>query len=264
MRCVTIILQGLVAKRIIKNVGAICACWVAPALFFKVKWCQIAQERIMTLDQFTGFTRSDFDIFLIPEFHERMSALRTQVRPKLAILGDALAPRLTELLGHAMFAHTASHARRRVNPPDDTWVAFSRSERGYKRYAHFELGIALDYVFVRFVVKPEGEDDKPQLIDYLEREGSDVFALKDNSRIFWYRDDHGREPTPVNTIAHGFMERILQQTRLKSRGFTTGVVFDRDQVIADGHGLLDKGYDAVVQLAPLYYGSVGAHADLQR
>ncbi len=208
------------------------------------------------MNQFPGFTTKDFDVFLIPEFHERMSHLRRDIRPKLAKLGDDLAPKLESLVGHPLYPHTASHARRRINPPDDTWVAFSRSERAYKRYAHFEVGISLDYVFVRFVVKPEGEDDKPTLERYLAQEGAKAFELRDPSPIFWYRDDHGTDPFPITAIDADKAKEILQKTKIKSHGFTVGVIFPRTDPVAKSAELVARSYNAIAHLVPLYKGSV--------
>lgn len=208
------------------------------------------------MNQFSGFTAKDFDAFLIPEFHERMAYLRRDIRPKLAKLGDDLAPKLESLVGHPLYPHTASHARRRINPPDDTWVAFSRSERAYKRYAHFEVGISLDYVFVRFVVKPEGEDDKPTLERYLAEEGVKAFDLKDPAPIFWYRDDHGTDPYPINAIDAEKAQEILKKTRVKSHGFTVGMVFPRTDPVIKSAELVTRSYNAIAHLVPLYRGSV--------
>ena len=36
------------------------------------------------------------------------------------------------------YPHVAKHARRSVNPPKDTWVAFATSKRGYKMLPHFK------------------------------------------------------------------------------------------------------------------------------
>lgn len=206
--------------------------------------------------QFSGFSKRDFDVFLIPEFHERMSALRTLVRPKLAMIGDDLAPRLSEITGHPLYAHTASHARRRVNPPDDTWVAFSRSDRGYKRYAHFEIGITLDYVFVRFVVKPESDLDKPSLLQYLEEEQSTAFHLKDPLPIYYYRDDHGVGPRDITTITNDDMPEIIRHSALKSHGFAIGVIFERDTAILRSAEFVSRSYNVIHHLAPLYQRTV--------
>lgn len=208
--------------------------------------------------QFPGFTRHDFEIFSIPEFHERMFQIRTQIRPKLAMLGEDIAPGLTAIVGHPMYPHTASHARRRVNPPDDTWVAFARSPRGYKRYAHFEIGIDLSQVFIRFVVKPEGEEDKRRLLDYLRHEGPDALDLKDPEPVAWYRDDHGRGRELVSRLPPERFEEILQLTAKKSHGFTLGISLPRDAAVVGSAQLVPKSLNALTHLAPLYQGVLAA------
>ncbi|PSR23326.1 MAG: DUF1054 domain-containing protein [Sulfobacillus acidophilus] len=208
--------------------------------------------------QFSGFSKPDFDVFLIPEFHVRMSALRTTVRPKLAMLGDDLAPLLAEVTGHAMYPHTASHARRRVNPPDDTWVAFSRSERGYKRYAHFEVGIFLDGVFVRFSIKPEGGDDKQALLQYLAGHQAKAFDLKDAAPIYYYANDHGINGRDIRSLTVENIPAIIQKASLKTHGFSVGMVFDRDQAVVRSAELVTRAHNAIRHLAPLYVGTMAA------
>jgi uncharacterized protein YktB (UPF0637 family) len=208
--------------------------------------------------QFSGFSKADFDVFLIPEFHARMSALRTMVRPKLAMLGEDLAPRLADVTGHAMYPHTASHARRRVNPPDDTWVAFSRSERGYKRYAHFEVGIFLDGVFVRFSIKPEGEDDKQAFLQYLSDKMAEAFDLKDSAPIYYYANDHGLNGREIGSLTADNIPAIIEKARLKTHGFSVGMVFDRDQTVVRSAELVTRTHNAIRHLAPLYVGTMTA------
>ncbi|MCY0878350.1 MAG: DUF1054 family protein [Firmicutes bacterium] len=210
--------------------------------------------------QFSGFSQADFDVFLIPEFHERMSALRTRVRPKLAMLGDDLAPRLEALTGHPMYPHTASHARRRVNPPDDTWVAFSRSDRGYKRYAHFEVGLARDYAFVRFSVKAESDVDKPGLLQYLREYGLRAFALEGQDPIYYYDNDHGEGPHDVRELTAEDLARIVERTQLKSRGFTMGVVFERNLAVLKSGEFVTRAYNTISHLVPVYEGTLMAAA----
>ncbi|HBQ95840.1 MAG TPA: DUF1054 domain-containing protein [Sulfobacillus sp.] len=210
--------------------------------------------------QFTGFTQDDFNVFAIPEFHDRMSALRTRIRPKLAMIGDDLAPKLSDFLHHKIYPHTASHARRRVNPPDDTWVSFSRNQRGYKRFAHFEIGITLDYVFVRFVVKPEGEDDKPFLLRYLQDSGLESFRLLDSAAVYWYRDDHGVDPLPIAEITADLLPQIMRHTEIKSHGFTVGIILPKTDPVVGKAELISRAYNAIVHLSPLYIGTVPSEA----
>src|SRR3989442_8931571 len=73
-----------------------------------------------------AFVTGDFKVFDVEGFRPRMAELRSRVRPKLEVLGKSLAPSVSRSLGGEVFAHVAKHARRTVNPPDDTWVALDR------------------------------------------------------------------------------------------------------------------------------------------
>lgn len=102
--------------------------------------------------EFSGFTNEDFNVFSIDGFEERMEALKITIRPKLEVLGNLFAPTLTSLTGNEMFSHVAKHARRSVNPPKDTWVAFSQNSRGYKMLPHFQIGLWETHIFIWYAV----------------------------------------------------------------------------------------------------------------
>lgn len=104
------------------------------------------------------FTAADFAVLEIAGFADRMAALRRHLTPKLEAVGQALAPDLAERLHAPFFAHVARHARRRVNPPDDTWVAVSESRRGYKMLPHFAVGLFATHLFLRVGVIYEAQD----------------------------------------------------------------------------------------------------------
>lgn len=128
--------------------------------------------------QFTGFTPEQFAVFEREGFTDRMLGIRTLVRPALQALGQDLAPHLESLAGHPLYPHVALHARRRVNPPDDTWVAFGRSERGYKAYAHFAVGIGVEGVYVGLVIKDESDDRATLGRQLAKRPGLGLAACK--------------------------------------------------------------------------------------
>src|SRR5437773_1580767 len=90
----------------------------------------------------SAFVTGDFKVFDAKGFQPRMAEIRSRVRPKLEALGKSLAPALSRSLGGEVFAHVARHARRTVNPPDDTWVAFSPDARGYKKHCHFKVAVS--------------------------------------------------------------------------------------------------------------------------
>lgn len=101
------------------------------------------------------FTAKDFQVFDIPDFQGRMGAIRAQIRPKLEELGKALPPGIGRLVEGEVFAHVAKHARRTVNPPEDTWVAFGPDRRGYRKEVHFKVAISRHCVRFLFEVGPE-------------------------------------------------------------------------------------------------------------
>jgi uncharacterized protein YktB (UPF0637 family) len=210
------------------------------------------------MTSFSGFEAADFAVFAIPDFFERMSAIRMRIRPKLLQLGDDLAPVLSRAVGHDIYPHVASHARRRVNPPDDTWVAFSRSARGYKRFAHFAVGLSLQGVYVRYQVKPEGEDDKPGLLRFLREQGPGALALAETAPVYWYRDDHGQSPTPVADLGPEQFARLLREVAVKSHGFTVGIALDAADPVVRSAALVSRATNALLHLVPLYQGTLAA------
>lgn len=122
--------------------------------------------------EFSGFTQEQFEVFEIGSFTDRMAAIRATVRPTLLALGKDLRGPLSELVGRPLFPHVALHARRKVNPPDDTWVAFGPAERGYKAYAHFAVGIRATGIYMGLVIKDESGDRQTlgrQILDNPDR-----------------------------------------------------------------------------------------------
>lgn len=107
-----------------------------------------------------SFTNKDFDVFTIEGLEPRMSALIETTRPKLENLGAHFSEFLTELTGDEQFPHVAKHARRKVNPPDDTWVSFSTNPRGYKMMPHFQIGLYNSHAFCMYGVIYEAPEKK--------------------------------------------------------------------------------------------------------
>ncbi|MFK4478747.1 YktB family protein [Bacillus sp. RC206] len=101
----------------------------------------------MTLQTFTS---TDFEVFTVDGLEERMSAIKTNIHPKLEALGEQFAEYLSQQTDEHFFYHVAKHARRKVNPPNDTWVAFSTNKRGYKMLPHFQIGLWGTHAFIYF------------------------------------------------------------------------------------------------------------------
>ncbi len=106
-------------------------------------------------------------VFDIPGFSDRMALIRGEIRPGLV----ALASDLSRLLSGGVrdfWPHVASHMRRRVNPPPETWLALGPEKRGYKAYAHSGVFIGSRGLSVRFVLKDEAEHERRYLGEWLQ------------------------------------------------------------------------------------------------
>jgi len=140
------------------------------------------------------FTRKDFKVFEIPGFHERMGAISARVRPKLATIGEELVPKLAEVIDQPLFVHVAKHARRTVNPPDDTWVAIGAGKRGYKKDVHFKVAVSKNCVRLLFEVGPEYYDKSEWVLKWNRDIKQIGEALHAKRTLCWFKDEHDEDP----------------------------------------------------------------------
>lgn len=201
---------------------------------------------------FTGFDKRDFEVFEIEGLEPRMEALIDRVRPKLHLLGDKLSGYLGELCGEEMFPHVAKHARRTVNPPNDTWVAFANNKRGYKAYPHFQIGLWSTHVFVQFAIIYEC----PNKNTFAERALSELGSIRKSlpSAYVWSKD----HMVPTGMLHSDLSDEELAElfTRLKTvkaSELTCGIHIGRsDALVSDGEAFVKRAQEVFATLLPLY------------
>ncbi len=138
---------------------------------------------------------SDFKVFDVDGFEPRMTAIKTRIRPKLETLGKSVAPALARSVGAETFAHVAKHARRTVNPPDDTWVAFAADKRGYKKHCHFKVAVSRHCVRFLFEVGPEHADKKRWAAAWKKNASKLGPVLRRMKDLAWFKNEHDETPT---------------------------------------------------------------------
>jgi uncharacterized protein YktB (UPF0637 family) len=195
-----------------------------------------------------GFTHEDFEVFGIPTFPERMQGIQERVRPKLTALGEDLQPALNKLAKSDVFPHVAKHARRAVNPPPETWVAFGPSARGYKKYGYFGLVVSRSGLHTRIVVKDEAPD-RPQMAKVLMDRAAalaKVFAKQTVARYDrWNYVGLPELAKPTSDFWKGVAEELAKKTG----GLDVGVGWSVDRALK----LTDKQVlEAFASLLPLY------------
>ena len=140
------------------------------------------------------FDPGDFRVFDVPEFADRMAAIRARVRPKLEGLDAALAPDVAKLTGAEIHARAAKHARRTVNPPDHTWVAFGPGRRGYRKARYFKTAVSRHAVRFLFELGPEFAA-KPAWVRAWNRAAPRLRrALVRPKHLAWFRNEHDEVP----------------------------------------------------------------------
>lgn len=204
---------------------------------------------------FPTFEQSDFDTFAIPGLEARMEAIVTRVRPKLQLIGDHMSAYLSELTGDPMYAHVAKHARRSVNPPNDTWVAWSNNRRGYKAHPHFQLGMFGSHLFIQFAVIYESAN-KAVLARHLRRNAKQTLQLVPD-RYMWSMDHMRPEGTPHEQLTAAELKRMADKLEtVKKSELLCGVHLPRDASdVGDAERLRLTTEDVFATLMPLYRAS---------
>jgi uncharacterized protein YktB (UPF0637 family) len=141
----------------------------------------------------SAFGVADFKVFDVSGFRERMNEIRTRVRPKLEALGHSLAPAIQRTTGEAIFAHVARHARRTVNPPNDTWVAFCGDQRGYKKHPHYKVAVSRHCVRFLFEIGPEHADKTRWAAAWRRGVPKVGPVLRRVKGLAWFKNEHDEE-----------------------------------------------------------------------
>ncbi len=201
---------------------------------------------------FVGFSQSDFDIFLIPGLEARMKVLIDQLRPKLDHIGREIAPTLSTIYGEEFYPHVAKHARRTINPPNDTWVAWANDKRGYKKHPHLQVGMWSTHLFIWFALIYESPMKEAYATSMLKKLDQIYDIVPADFEWSW---DH-MQP---GTTSHGDMtkEELEHQLRrvqtIKKAELLCGVTIPSDDpILTDDKALIVKISHTFTQLQPLY------------
>ncbi|MDV2885431.1 MULTISPECIES: DUF1054 domain-containing protein [Alkalihalophilus] len=198
------------------------------------------------------FTQEDFDVFDIEGLDARMEALKTRIRPKFEALGIELAPTLSSMTGDEFFTHVAKHARRKVNPPNDTWVAFAANKRGYKKLPHFQVGLFGTHLFVWFAMIYEA----PAKGEFAERllDNPGEWLKKVPKDFVWSIDHMKPEAISQSDVdADEFTSMLTRLRDVKKAELLCGIHIDRqDPILKDGDALLKRIEETYQHLLPLY------------
>lgn len=197
---------------------------------------------------FTGFEAQDFNTFHVDGLENRMTAIQERIQPKFKTLGDILADDISASVGSEMFVHIARHARRTVNPPNDTWMAFAGNKRGYKKHPHFQIGLWDDHVFIWLAFIYE-LPNKVQIANNFIQNKDAITALP---KDFVISLDHmQKNAEALHTID---LDKALQRFHdVKKAEFLIGKQLKpSDPIVQNGDNFVAFAKDTFEKLVPLY------------
>jgi uncharacterized protein YktB (UPF0637 family) len=173
---------------------------------------------------FPRFSSGDFRVFDIPGFKPRMEAIKARIRPKLEAAGQEILPDVARVGGADAFIHVAKHARRTVNPPSDTWVAFAGDKRGYKKHPHFKLAISRGGVRFLFEAGPEHADKRRWAAAWKRHAPQLVPVLRRAKGLGWFKNEHDEMPAAVlQDLTSEDVTRLAEElTRTRDGQFVIG------------------------------------------
>ncbi|NEU29516.1 DUF1054 domain-containing protein [bacterium LRH843] len=200
----------------------------------------------------TGFTKTDFDVFKIEGLTERMEAIRTRIQPKFNEIGNILTSDLSMLIGQEMHLHIARHARRKVNPPNDTWLAICENKRGYKKHPHFQLGLFDEHLFIWFALIYE-LPNKAEIASSFQKHIDPLFSHLPEDFVLSL--DHMKKDADVikSLGKQEFMMKLERFRTVKKAELLVGRHIKRDDPIAaDSDALIQFTKETYEHLLPLY------------
>jgi uncharacterized protein YktB (UPF0637 family) len=202
---------------------------------------------------FRGFTAPDFEVFGIDGFAARMKAIRARIRPKLEALGRDLLPDVSRIAGAEAFAHVARHARRTVNPPDDTWVAVALDPRGYKKHCHFKVALSRGAVRFLFEAGPEHGDKTGWAAEWRRHAPQLAPVLRRAKELGWFRNEHDEAPAAMlGDLSPEAVARLGEElTRRRDGQLVLGRALSAAGARSAGRDVVRAARDTFHVLAPL-------------
>jgi uncharacterized protein YktB (UPF0637 family) len=202
-----------------------------------------------------AFVAGDFKVFDVSGFKPRMSEIRARVRPKLNAMGETLAPAVARSIGGEVFVHVAKHARRTVNPPDDTWVAFGPDARGYKKHSHFKVAVSRLGVRFLFEIGPEHAEKRRWASAWKKNAPKVGPVLRRMRHLGWFKNEHDDEPAaPLADLTPESLAELADElTRTRDGQFVVGRAVPADEAARwTAAQYRSAALDTFRALAPLY------------
>ncbi|MDO4432824.1 MAG: DUF1054 family protein [Aerococcaceae bacterium] len=192
------------------------------------------------------FSDKIFSLFDIPTLEGRMAVIQSEVQPMFRHYGALIAERIPS--EQPLPVHVAKHLRRTVYPPNVTWVGIGGDKRGYKKYAHFQLGINAEYVFVMLAII----DNPPSRAKMASQLLTQVSQLEQLPNTYCVIPDHTRE-TFLRQEAINYTDLLTQLQTCQKAEFMLGRLLPKgSEILNDSTKFTAWLQETIDTLLPYY------------
>lgn len=153
------------------------------------------------------------------------------------------------MIGSEMYLHIAKHARRTVNPPNDTWLAIAGNKRGYKKHPHFQVGLWDDRLFIwlAFIYElPNKQMIASNFLNHFDTLKQYIPETYIISSDHMKKDATNVDPDHLKTALERF--RDIKKAELLIGKY----IFHDDSILMDGEKLLKTVNETFATLIPIY------------
>jgi hypothetical protein len=209
-----------------------------------------------------GIGPEQFALFRINDPDQRARALETVLAPALFRIGEDLVAGLSRVTGAPLFVHPGKLTHRRSSAPEEVFVAFGGSDKGYRVTPYLALAVTRAQLHARIAVRATADRDGAMRLA-LEREASNLARKGKPFRKLRSYADWDFEELPEIAPAHSpafwtELAQALAGERNGVAGIDVGVAWSIEEARSLAIGDL---LGAFRDLAPLY--KLLAHANLR-
>jgi uncharacterized protein YktB (UPF0637 family) len=179
-----------------------------------------------------GIGPEEFALFRIADPDARHAALEATLQPALARVAGELVGGLSRVAGLALLVHAGKLARRKGEAPEEAFIAFCGSDKGYRAVPYLALSVSRAHLHARVAVKAAA-DRGGVLRRALEREAQNLARKgkpfrKLRSYAAW---DYEELPEIAPAHSAAFWEELADAlgTEKNGGGLDVGVAWTSEQ-----------------------------------
>lgn len=177
-----------------------------------------------------GLGPLDFALFDIDDPDERSQALEDQLQPKLVGIGSQCLPGLGRVAGKELFAHAGKVARRKGSAPEELFVAFCDSAKGYRGVPFLGVVVTRQHLHARVGVRGESPR-RGAMQKALEREAQNLAKKGKPFRKLRQFKGWNHEELPELAPAHSaaFWLEVSEDLTPGREGLDLGIAWTREE-----------------------------------